>query len=352
MNKNIYAMLLIVATLLVSCGETKKENYVSSVYLINPTLLGCDNVKSYSGMIEATSDISLGFKTPGEIEKIYVKEGDYVRKGELLAELDDSDYKLGVEALEIQYNQVKDEVSRIEKLYQQKSVSVNDYEKATAGLKQLAVQLQLNQNKLDYTKLYAPTDGYVQSVNFSPAEMVDAGTVLFKLLDVSQMEVVADIPVSEYQQRANFKEFYCSVAGVEDRIPLKLVSINPKADGNQLYRIKLTSSQAPAKILTAGMNVNLTIVSSTQHEKEQYQLPLSAIFKEEDKSYVWEFKSDSTISKQEVELSSKLVNGEAVIESGITPDMKIVRTGNVNLQQGEKVKPIQEHSKTNVGGLL
>ena len=100
------------------------------------------------------------------------------------------------------------------------------------------------------------------------------------------------------------------------------------------------------------MNVNLTIVSSTQHEKEQYQLPLSAIFKEGDKSYVWEFKSDSTISKQEVELSSKLVNGEAVIESGITPDMKIVRIGNVNLQQGEKVKSIQEHSKTNVGGVL
>lgn len=352
MKRNIYAMLLIVATLLISCGETKKDDYVSSVYLISPTLLGGDNSKSYSGMIEATNDISLGFKTPGEIEKIYVKEGDYVRKGELLAELDDSDYKLGVEALEIQYNQVKDEVARIEKLYQQKSVSVNDYEKATAGLKQLAVQLQVNQNKLDYTKLYAPTDGYVQTVNFSPAEMVDAGTVLFKLLDVSQMEIVADIPVNEYQQRANFKEFYCGVAGVEERIPLKLISINPKADGNQLYRIKLTFTQVPAKLLTAGMNVDLTIVSSSQQDREQYQLPLSAIFKEGDKSYVWEFKSDSTITKQEVELSAKLINGEAVIKSGITPEMKIVRTGNVNLQQGEKVKPVQESSKTNIGGLL
>lgn len=62
----------------------------------------------------------------------------------MLAELDDEDYKLGVEALQIQYNQLKDEVARTRKLFEQKSVSANDYEKASAGLRQLGVQLQVN----------------------------------------------------------------------------------------------------------------------------------------------------------------------------------------------------------------
>lgn len=352
MKTKFYLMLLVVATLFVSCKAKSEGEFINSVYLITPSILGEENEKSYSGIVEAVNDISLGFKTPGEIEKIYVKEGDYVRKGDLMVELDDTDYKLGVEALQIQYDQLKDEVARIEKLYQQKSVSVNDYEKATAGLKQLSIQLQVNKNKLEYTKLYAPTDGYVQAVNFSPAEMVDAGTALFKFLDVSQMEIVADIPVSEYQQRANFKKFYCSATGIGENIPMKILSINPKADGNQLYRIKLTFVEKPAKLLTAGMNVDLTIVSSTQNNQEQYQLPLSAIFKEGEKAYVWIYNPDSTVTKQEVQISPKLVNGKAVIELGINGDMKVVRSGATHLQRGEKVKPIEESSKTNVGGLL
>ena len=133
---------------------------------------------------------------------------------------------------------------------------------------------------------------------------------------------------------------------------MKLLSINPKADGNQLYRIKLTFVEKPAKLLTAGMNVDLTIVSSMQNNQEQYQLPLSAIFKEGEKSYVWIYNTDSTVTKQEVQISKKLVNGEAVIESGVNANMKVVRTGANHLQQGEKVKPIEESSKTNVGGLL
>ena len=63
-----------------------------------------------------------------------------------------------------------DEVARASRLYEKKSMSANDFEKASAGLRQLGVQLQVNKNKLAYTKLYAPADGYVSAVNFSPAE--------------------------------------------------------------------------------------------------------------------------------------------------------------------------------------
>lgn len=57
------------------------------------------------------------FETAGQIAQINVKEGEYVREGQLIASLDDADYKLGVEALQIQYDQVSDEVSRVRELY-------------------------------------------------------------------------------------------------------------------------------------------------------------------------------------------------------------------------------------------
>lgn len=85
--------------------------------------------QNFSGVVQESHNIGLGFKTAGQIEKIYVKEGDYVKKGQLIAQLDHTDYQLGVQALEIQCKQLEDEVKRTEALYRSKSISINDYEK-------------------------------------------------------------------------------------------------------------------------------------------------------------------------------------------------------------------------------
>ena len=253
--------LLVFAGVLCACGNLSHEDSgIRSVVLTKPVVLDSVCVVNYPGIVREAHTISLGFKTAGQIERIHVREGDYVRKGDLLAELDDADYRLGVEALQIQYNQVKDEVDRMERLFGQKSISANDYEKAVAGLKQLGVQLQVSKNKLAYTRLYAPINGYIQRVNFSPAEMVDAGTALFTLLDVSQMEVVADIPLNEYKQRDYFIRYYCKAAGVVGELPMTLLGFTPKADGNQLYQLRLTFEEYPDEQITAGMKVEVGIV--------------------------------------------------------------------------------------------
>ena len=346
-------MMIVVAGVFASCGDAPQGgSTVHSVMVTTPEAMEGTVVKNYSGIVREAHTINLGFKTPGQIERILVAEGDYVHKGQLLAELDDADYRLGVEALQIQYDQLKDEVGRTEQLYRQKSISANDYEKATAGLRQLGVQLQANKNKLNYTKLYAPTDGYIQAVNFSPAEMVDAGTALFTLLDVSRMEVVADIPVAEYQQRDRFTRYFCQVAGSEGELPMQLLSLTPKADGNQLYQLRLAFVGQPDKQLTAGMNVEVGIVMADTTATTGVVVPLCAVFRDGDTSCVWVLGADSTLVKQQVVLGGSDSRGRAVIREGLTGSEQIVRAGVNALQEGEKVRVIERSSKTNVGGLL
>ena len=347
--------MIIAAGTLCACGRASHENSIlRSVTLTEPVLLEATHVINHSGIVREAHTISLGFKTAGQIERIHVREGDYVRQGTLLAELDDADYRLGVEALQIQYDQLKDEVGRTKQLFDQKSVSANDYEKAVAGLRQLGVQLQVNKNKLDYTKLYAPTDGYVQSVNFSPAEMVDAGTALFTLLDVSHMEVVADIPVGEYRQRDLFTRFYCKAAGIEEEFPMQLLSLTPKADGNQLYQLRLIFDGQPDKRLTAGMNTEIGIVVADTASITGFAVPLCAVFQDTDgnKPCVWVFERDSTVSKQLVVLNGTDAEGRAVVVEGLTGEERIVRAGVHVLREGEHVRVVEKTSETNVGGLL
>jgi RND family efflux transporter MFP subunit len=337
---------------LCACGGGKQEEtFLHSVSLIKPSPLENTSVKRYSGTSQEAHRIDLGFKTAGQLSRIYVTDGDFVRKGQLLATLDDVDYKLGVEASQIQYDQLKTEVERLSKLNEQKSISANEYEKAVAGLRQLGVQLQANKNKLDYTRLYAPSDGFIEVVNFSPAEMVNAGTPVFGFMDVSRMEVVADIPASEYVNRNKFVKYTSSVMGNEE-VPMRLIGIVPKADGTQLYRLRLTYSDKPSKNLTAGMNTDIRIYSVDGEGSVGFTLPLSSVAKYNDETYVWVLAPDSTIRKQPIVIESTCNKGRAVVVSGLNGEENVIKAGVNYLQENEKVKVLEEASKSNVGGLL
>lgn len=335
-----------------------KENNVHqaslrSVQTVAPEVNGTTALKTYSGIVQEAHQTKVGFKTPGQIQKIYVKEGDRIVKGQLLAELDSKDYQLGVEALQIQYDQMQREAARMDEMFAEKAVSQNDYEKFNAGMKQLGVQLQVNKNKLEYTRLYAPSDGYVLRVNNNPSELVDAGTPVFDLLDVSHMEVLCDVPASQYVDRNNIIRYYGKTNYTGDQqIPMQFLSLTPKADGNQLYQLRLSFGQTPDSRITAGMNIEICLQTKTPQTEGKITVPMHAVFQREGNEFVWVLNADSTVSSRKVEMSGIDDDGDAVIVSGLTGEETIVRAGANTLQEGEKVKVISVTTETNVGGML
>ena len=355
-RKDLVYMTTLLLYMLCSCSEKQKGDLpIHSVEITTP-VPSCKTItRSYSGIVREAHEISLGFKTAGQIKRIHVKEGEYVRKGELLAELDDRDYLLGVEALQIQYDQLKDEVARTRKLFEQKSVSANDYEKASAGLRQLGVQLQVNKNKLEYTRLYAPEDGYIQSVNFSPAEMVDAGTAMFTFLDVSHLEVKTDLPSSTYRIINNVTGYNCMVPSEKEShtYPMDFLSLSPKADGNQLYQLSLKFREKPERQITPGMNIEVCLtINEGNTSKGGFKIPVCSVFKSNENSCVWVLKEDSTIEKRVITIDNNFSGELITVIKGLNGTEKIVRAGVNSLQDGEKVTVIEEPEKSNVGGLI
>ena len=348
-----YVLIMAAVCLMSSCGgRSSNAGFQRSVWLATPVSQAPSEVVRLSGIVREAHEISLGFKTAGQISRIAVKEGDRVRKGQLLAELDASDYRLAVEAAQIQYDQLKAEAARAERLLAERSLSKNDYEKLAAGLRQLEVQLQAQKNQMDYTRLCAPADGYIQAVNFSPSEMVDAGTPVFTLLDVSRMEVSADISVREYMRRERFASFSCVTAGGE-RMPMKLLSLTPRADGNQLYGMRLVFDGAADRRLTAGMNVGIEIEVSSDGGSHELSIPLSALFQADGLSCVWVFnRADSTVTRRTVQTAGADSEGRVRIAGGLSGDEQVVRAGVGSLHEGERVRVLSEASPTNVGGLL
>ena len=345
--------ILALALMACACGKETKECAAPrhNVYVVNAADTRSTASRTFAGVVEEESEVSVGFKTAGQISRICVREGQHVSHGELLAVLDDADYRLGVEALQIQYDQVSEEVARARKLYAKNSMTANDYEKAEAGLKQLGVQLQANKNKLAYTKLHSPVSGVVMSVNYSTGEMVDAGTAVFTLLDVSRKSVVADIPAAVYVRRDGISGITCrSAHDPQSECPMTLLSIVPKADGNQLYRMKLGFASGGAH-LTPGMNVEVRLDLAADADAG-LRIPQSALFRREGKDCVWVVRADSTIEMRHVGINPTGAGYGVDVISGLSADDRVVRAGVRMLHEGEKVNIIGEPSATNIGGVL
>jgi RND family efflux transporter MFP subunit len=327
------------------------------VLVVKPAPTAETITKNYSGIVTESKSISLGFKIAGQIARTCVKEGDYVHQGQLLAVIDDVDYQLAAKEARIQYEQQASEQKRLDYLYQTNNLSANDYEKATAGLERLKVNLQNCTNRLNYCKLTAPVSGYVTKLNFEHAEMVNAGTPVVEIMDNSSLEINVDLPAEAYQNRDKFSSFQAAADGQIYNV--KLLSITPKADNNQLYSMRLAVPADGAKHFTAGMNVDVTInrtdaaAAADVAEAQTFTLPLRSVFYDKNNQpCVWTLSADSTVVATRVAIGSTSGNGNVVIKSGLKGTETIIRAGVNSLQAGEKVKVIDEPKNTNVGRLL
>lgn len=329
--------------------------------MVIPQLVKAGEVRSYSGLsavtypgkILAASDVKLAFRVAGPILKFYAKEGEFVRKGQLLARLDPRDYQWQFDATAAEYKQVKAESDRIVELYNRHSVSPNDYDKAVAGLKRITALYNVHRNALEDTRLKAPFDGYIQKTYFDAYEIVNQGLPVLSMIDNDNFEVNIDIPSSDYVRRSSFVKFSC-VADVYpgQEFPLEFLEINQKANYNQLFKVRFRLKQDKGLKLAAGMSVSVTI-RYTPSSEELSILPVSALFERDKQSFVWLYDdTNSVVRMQPVEVTQVLKDGEAVVKSGLRHGQVIIVAGVNSLREGQQVKLLPPVPKSNIGGLL
>ena len=324
---------------------------VRNVFIVEPMPTGTQQSIELPAIVEEGHTLSVGFKTAGQIEKIFVKEGDYIKEGAPVAVLDMKDYSLGVDMLRERYESMKTEVGRQTKLHASGNMTDNDFEKAVSGLHQLELQLKLEENRLAYGKLSSPASGIVTKVNFENSEMVDAGTPVIELMDNNALEAIVDLPVRFYPEHDRFVSYIGTSTALPGKsIPLKFLSLTPRADNAQLYRLRLAVPSGSG--LTSGMSLMVKIVLSGGGGGG-YSVPVGALFERDGKEYVWKVNmEDSTISAVEVATSGLPEDGRVLVTQGLNGTEAIVRAGVKHLSAGEKVGIINEESETNPGNVL
>ena len=157
----------ILVVLLASCSQRTQITDSKPTVKID-TVFSADGQTAlqFPGRVKAAQDISLSFRVSGTILRMHVNDGTYVRKGQLLAELDPADYQIQLDAAEAEYQSVKAEAERVMALYKENVTTPDANDKAMYGLKQITAKYNHAKDQLEYTRLYAPFSGYVRKLIF------------------------------------------------------------------------------------------------------------------------------------------------------------------------------------------
>lgn len=239
-------------------------------------------------------------------------------------------------------------------LYKDNGTTPSANDKAVYGLKQITAKYRHHKDQLGYTRLYAPFNGYIQKRLFEAHETVGAGMPVLSMISNSAPEVEINLPAAEYIRREQFDRYRCTFdIYPEQTYELKLISVTPKANANQLYTMRLQLITDNRPVPSPGMNTMVTILCDNDSSRN-LSVPGSAVLQKDGKACVFVYNpSDSKVHSREVTLVRLLSNGRSIIASdGLKPGDQVVSAGIHHIKDGETVTPLPAASDTNIGGLL
>lgn len=339
---------------LVGCSGNKeqKAEYAKYVKTIKVRSNTGNKITSFNGKVEELKDVNLSFRVGGPIINLKVKEGDFVKKGEVIAEIDDRDYKIRYNQAKAAYEQTKSEFKRYKELYKRKKISANNYEKFETAYINAENNYKTADNALRDTKLKAPFSGYIYKKQVEKHETVGPGAPIVSIIDMSKMDISIHLTENQLGTFDQVENLYCKIEGAnEDSLPVKIKSINKKSNGADLYGVKLSLSNSNNKV-KPGMTADVFVEYSTDSNNKTL-VPINSVFSIEQTSYVWIYNSTTKqVNKKKVKIGDITNKGEVEVLQGLKAGDIVVTAGVHSLTENQKVKLIKAKSKTNIGGLL
>lgn len=150
----------------------------------------------FSGVVQSVTSTQLSFEVAGRIERILIDEGARVRRGQALAQLDRTDYRLQMREAEARLRQLEADLARKRTLLAEGILAPAAIEALEANTVAARVARDSAQRNIDHSTLNAPFDGVVARRLAEPDMVVAVGTPVFEMQDNRQIEVSVDLPES------------------------------------------------------------------------------------------------------------------------------------------------------------
>ena len=300
-----------------------------SVEVITASKRDVAEESTYSSTVEAYATNNIMPQTGARIRKINVEVGDYVVKGQVLAEMD----RFQLDQLELQIQNDEIEYARLKGLYEEGGVSQSDFEAAELGYK---VRKTNYQNLLENTILRSPITGYVTARNFDKGDMFSMSAPLFTVQQVIPVKLLVGISENEYTKVKKGDTVSLTVDALPGRtFTGKVNRLYPTINAATHTFNAEVVVQNSDRALRPGMFARVKVVFGTNR---RVVLPDQCIVKQEGtgQKFVYVLKNDETVSYVPVTLGRHMGTEYEVID-GVLEGDTVVLKGQATLKDGVKV---------------
>ena len=334
MKKSIVILAALMAA--VSCGNQASNNKGPAMEEGTPNVevakavsrdVAQDN--TYASTIQAYAVNNIAPQSAGRIRKINVEVGDFVVKGQVLAEMD----RLQLEQMELQVQNDDIEYERLKGLYAEGGVSQSDFEAAELNYKVRKTNLA---NLRENTILRSPITGFVSARNFDAGDLYSMSAALFTVQQVTPVKLLVGISESEYTKIKKGDTVSITVDAIPDKtFTGKVERLYPTIDAaTHTFKAEVTVPNTD-RVLRPGMYARVTVNFGSRHS---VIVPDQALVKQEGTGtrFIYVLKADNTVSYLPVTIGRHM-GQEYEILSGVEEGETVVVKGQSTLRDGVKV---------------
>ena len=338
--KNIFRTILLSLPVMMvaGCGaEGHKAAQQETVAEVIPTVAvtqvkvqDVPQTMTYTSTVQAYVKNNIAPQMSGRITRINAEIGDFVKKGDVLAEIDKA--QLLQAQLQLQNQEV--ELSRLQALYNAGGLSKSDLDAITLQYNVTKTQVE---NLMENTVLRSPVDGVVSARNYDAGDMYAMSAPIFTVEQIVPVKLLVGISESDYTKIKKGDGVEIKVDAMPDLVFYgKVGKIYPTIDpATRTFTVEVVVENN-YKTLRPGMFARVTVNFGTN---SNVVIPDVAVVKQQGSGerFVYVLNNDGTVKYQKVVLGRRMGAEYEVLE-GLSDGATVVTGGQIRLKDGVKVK--------------
>ena len=330
--------MLLSVILVSSCTSKKEQNEKAPTRVTTEIVSTALNAsgQTYVGIIEEREATAVSFTSMSVVKRMLVNEGQAVAKGQLIAEMDDTQARNLLNGAEAQMNQANDALERYKMLHDNGSLPEVQWVEIQSKVAQAKSQLEVAKKQLADCRLVAPVSGIVGKRLVNAGETAMPSQAVVNILDISTVKVKVAVPEAEISGIGANTSSIIKVEAVNGSFKGARIEKGVQADAlTHTYDIRIHVANGERKLLP-GMVASVQFGNIEKPIKE-LSLPVTAVQRKADGSlFVWMVANDSTAHRATVHTGETMGN-RIVITDGITEGGRIVTEGYQKLSENTKV---------------
>ncbi|MCG8603463.1 efflux RND transporter periplasmic adaptor subunit [bacterium] len=323
-------------------NENEKKQQKEELIPVETTIAQTGNISSFillSSNLETERMTDVYSRVQGLVEEIYVEEGDFVRKNQVLMKLEADEYALEEAKARVEFEQEKSRYERSKSMFEKNLLSKEEFEQNKFGLDAKKIIWDQAKLNLDYTKITSPISGVIGERLRRPGDRIQPSDKLFTAINTDEMIAVVHVPEKEIGRIRKGQNAYITSQHLrEEQFAAWIKRVSPVVDpASGTFKVTV-GIRNPQNRLRPGMFVNTHIITDTH--SSTVLIPKTAILYENENLHVFVVR-DSIAHK--IKLNIGYQDFEKIESlSEIDAGEQVIVVGQAGLKDQTKVKVVAE----------